>query len=216
MKRDVFRKGNLLGIPSLLAQACVVAALPARLTGAGLPFGPQRAAAAAVTFSVSNVTKLPQYQPQMTFDSAYMAKVGVLRTGLCAGHPALKEILVSLVRGQLLARLTHVIDDDNAARYLESRTVEDATLRTAMSAGDTHLDAIGTSRDELLSNDVWSTRTQTFRYPPTYLLFQPCGERPWIQRKTVWCAVAHLNGRGTLCSTTAARGTWSTRFSNTL
>jgi hypothetical protein len=37
VKRDVFRKGNLLGIPSLLAQACVVAVLPARLTGAGLP-----------------------------------------------------------------------------------------------------------------------------------------------------------------------------------
>ena len=37
VKRDVFGKGNLLGIPSLLAQACVVAALPARLTGAGLP-----------------------------------------------------------------------------------------------------------------------------------------------------------------------------------
>ena len=129
------------------------------------------------------MTKLPQYQLQMTVDSAYMAKVGVLRTGLCAGHPALKEILVSLVRGQLMARLTHVIDDDNTARYLESRTVEDAILRTVMSAGDTHFDAIGTSRDELLSNDVWSTRTQTFRYPPTNLLLQPCGERPWIQRK---------------------------------
>ena len=124
VKRDVFGKGNLLGIPSLLAQACVVAALPARLTGAGLPFGPDRAA--AVTFSVSNMTKIPQYQLQMTVDSAYMAAVGVLRTGLCAGHPALKEILVSLMRGQLLARLTHVIDDDNTARYLESLTVEDA------------------------------------------------------------------------------------------
>ena len=119
----------------------------------------------------------------MTFDSAYMAKVGVLRTGLCAGHPALKEILVSLVRGQLLARLTHVIDDDNTARYLESLMVEDATLHTAMSAGGTHLDAIGTSRDELLSNDIWSTRTQIFRYPPAHLLFQTYGERSWIQRK---------------------------------
>ena len=146
MKRDVSGKGNLLGIPSLLAQACVVAALPARLTGAGLPFGPDRAAAAAVTFSVSNMTKLPQYQLQMTVDSAYMVEVGVLRTGLCAGHPALKEILVSLVRVQLLARLTHVIDDDKTARYLESLMVEDATLHTAMSAGGTHLDAIGTKR----------------------------------------------------------------------
>ena len=100
----------------------------------------------------------------MTVDSAYMAEVGVLRTGLCAEHPALKGILVSMVRGQLLARLTHVIDDDKTARYLESLMVEDATLHTAMSAGGTHLDAIGTSRDELLSNDVWSTRTQTFRF----------------------------------------------------
>ena len=147
------------------------------------------------------MTKLPQYQLQMTVDSAYMAKVGVLRTRLCAGHPALKEILVSLVRGQLLARLTHVIDDDKTARYLESRTAEDATLRTAMSAGDTHLDATGTSRDELLSNDVWSTRTQTFRYPPTHLLFKPCGERPWIQRKLSGVLIAHFNAVHTFFQT---------------
>ena len=147
------------------------------------------------------MTKLPQYQLQMTVDSAYMAKVGVLRTGLCAGHPALKEILVSLVRGQLLARLTHVIDDDNAARYLELHTVEDATLRTAMSAGDTHLDATGTSRDKLFSNDAWSTRTQTFRYPPTHLLFKPCGERPWIQRKLSGVLIAHFNAVHTFFQT---------------
>ena len=203
MKRDVSGKGNLLGIPSLLAQACVVAALPARLTGAGLPFGPQRAAAAAVTFSVSNVTKLPQYQPQMTFDSAYMAKVGVLRTGLCAGHPALKEILVSLVRGQLLARLTHVIDDDNAARYLELPTVEDATLRSAMSAGDTHLDATCTSRDKLLSNDAWSTHSyaniSVSPYsPPLQTLWRVALDT----KKTAWCANCALQCRPHVFSNT--------------
>uniref|UniRef100_A0A6U3Z3F5 Uncharacterized protein n=1 Tax=Octactis speculum TaxID=3111310 RepID=A0A6U3Z3F5_9STRA len=96
----------------------------------------------------------------MTADSAYMVEVEVLRTGLYMDYPTLKESMDSPVQSRLLARLNHVIDDDKAAEFLESLPEDVAALRTAMPAGGTHLDAIGTSKDELLSNDVWSALTR--------------------------------------------------------
>jgi len=65
------------------------------------------------------------------------------------------EVLESPVPGRLQARITHVVDDRRAEQFLEALPEGTATARTAMAAGGTHLDAIGTSKSELLSNKVW-------------------------------------------------------------
>ena len=53
------------------------------------------------------------------------------------------------------ARVNHVVDDSNAVKFLDGLPGDLATLRTAMSAGATHLDAVGISNSGLLSNEVW-------------------------------------------------------------
>ena len=52
-----------------------------------------------------------------------MAEVEMLQNGLYADHPALEDILVSPVR--LLARLTHVIDNNKGAVFLKLLPAED-------------------------------------------------------------------------------------------
>eukprot|EP00617_Octactis_speculum_P005143 CAMPEP_0185793408 /NCGR_PEP_ID=MMETSP1174-20130828/159455_1 /TAXON_ID=35687 /ORGANISM="Dictyocha speculum, Strain CCMP1381" /LENGTH=106 /DNA_ID=CAMNT_0028488545 /DNA_START=152 /DNA_END=472 /DNA_ORIENTATION=+ len=72
------------------------------------------------------------------------------REGLIERTPALAEILESPVRGRLLEQVNHVVDDKKAVEFLDALPGDIAILRTAMAAGATHLDAIGTSDSELL------------------------------------------------------------------
>jgi len=131
-----------------------------RLTGAGLPLGHDRAAAAALAFSVNYMTGLPEDQLHETERSPYMEEIGALRDGLIERTPALAEILVSPVRGRLLARANHVADDKKAVEFLEALPGDIAIRRTAMAAGRTHLDAVGTSKSELLPNMAWTGLTR--------------------------------------------------------
>ena len=125
-----------------------------RLTGAGLPLGQDRAATAALAFSVNYMTDLPEDQLRETECSPYMDETGVLREGLIERTPVLAEILESPVRGRLLARANHVADDKKAVEFLEALPGDIVILRTAMAARGTHLDAIGTSNSELLLKKV--------------------------------------------------------------
>ena len=126
-----------------------------RLTGAGLPLGHARAAAGAIAFSTDYMIGLPDNQLLEIEDSPYMQELAQLRDGLIELAPAVAEILASPVRRRLLARLSHVVDDKKAVNFLEMLPGDIAIRRTAMPAGGTHLDAIGTSGAELLPNKVW-------------------------------------------------------------
>ena len=106
--------------PSLPDQARVISRLATRLTGAALPLGQDRAAAAALAFYVGYMKDLPQDQMQMTEGSAYMDEVACLRDELIGRNPALEEILESPVQSRLLAWITHVVDDNTAVRLLWS------------------------------------------------------------------------------------------------
>ena len=105
------------------------------------------------------MSDLPENQLQMTADSAYMVEVEELRTGLYTDYPAVKEIIDSPVQSRLMAWFNHVIHDGKV-EFFEELLQELAALRTAMLAGGTHLYATGTSKDELLSSDVWSALTR--------------------------------------------------------
>ena len=98
------------------------------------------------------MTDLPEDQLRETECSPYMDETGVLRDGLIERTPALAEILESPVRGRLLERVNHVVDDKKAVEFLEALPGDIAILRTAMAAEGGHIDAIGTSNSELFSN----------------------------------------------------------------
>ena len=89
-----------------------------------------------------------------------MAEIGALRDELIMRTPAVAEVLGSPVPGRLQARITYVVDDLKAERFLQELPVGTITTRTAMPAGMTHLDSIGTSKGELLSNKVWTGLTR--------------------------------------------------------
>ena len=95
-----------------------------------------------------------------------MLEVKLLREELILRTAALEETLASPVHSRLLARMTHVIDDNAAAQLLDSLPENAATRRLAMPAGGSHLDATGTSDSELTSNDVWRGLTRKhFGFP---------------------------------------------------
>ena len=119
-----------------------------------------------------------------------------------AAYPALKKTWVSPVRNKLLARSTQIIDDNKTEEYLELEGVTHASQKMLPGAlpyplSGTHLSAVGTSIDELLSSDVWGALTRkNIWYSTIHLL-----------KKTVWCAVGASIPEGiTLFSATAARG----------
>ena len=72
---------NLLGVPSLSDQARVISGMSARLTGAALPLGLDRAAAAALAFYVGYMNNLPRDQLRMIGGSTYMEETASLRDG---------------------------------------------------------------------------------------------------------------------------------------
>ena len=151
---------DLIGVPGLSAQARVIAGMATRLTGAGLPLGRDRAAAAAIAFSTNYMLGLPEDQRHDTERSPYMAAIEALRVELIRRTPAVAEVLESPVPGRLQARITHVVDDKKAEELLAALPEGTAATRTAMPAGGTHLDAIGTSKGELLSKKVWTGLTR--------------------------------------------------------
>ena len=151
---------DLIGVLGLPPTARVIAEMASRLTGAGLPLGHDRAAAGAIAFSVDYMIGLPDNQLLEIEDSPYMDEIAQLRDGLIELAPAVAEILASPVRRRLLARLSHVVDDKKAVNFLEMLPRDIAIRRTAMTAGGTHLDAIGTSKAELLSKKVWAGLTR--------------------------------------------------------
>ena len=79
---------DLVGVPSLPAQARVIAAMAPRLTGAGLPLGRDRVAAAALAFSVYYMIGLSEDQIHETERSPYMEAIGALRAELIERTPA--------------------------------------------------------------------------------------------------------------------------------
>ena len=89
-----------------------------------------------------------------------MEEIALLRDGLVERAPAVAEILASPVRRRLLARLNHVVDDKKAVEFLEMLPGDIAIRRTAMAAGGTHLDAVGTSKSEPLPSKVWTGLTR--------------------------------------------------------
>eukprot|EP00617_Octactis_speculum_P018477 CAMPEP_0185744756 /NCGR_PEP_ID=MMETSP1174-20130828/2928_1 /TAXON_ID=35687 /ORGANISM="Dictyocha speculum, Strain CCMP1381" /LENGTH=96 /DNA_ID=CAMNT_0028418335 /DNA_START=30 /DNA_END=317 /DNA_ORIENTATION=+ len=93
---------------------------------------------------------LPEDQLHDTERSPYMEEVGLLRDELIERTPAVAEVLASPVRCRLQARVNHVVDDRKAVEFLEALPGDIAIRRTAMAAGGSHLDAIGTSKSELL------------------------------------------------------------------
>ena len=128
--------------------------MPTRLTGAALPLGQDRAASAALAFYVAYMKNLPLDQRQTTEGSEYMHEVELLRDELILRTPALEEILASPVNSRLLARMTHVVDDNAAVQLLDSLPDDVANRRLAMLVGGSYLDATGTSDSELVTNDV--------------------------------------------------------------
>ena len=64
------------------------------------------------------------------------------------------------MRGRLLERVNHVVDDKKAVEFLEALPGDIAILRTAMAAEETHIDAIGTSNSKFLSNEVGTGLTR--------------------------------------------------------
>ena len=89
-----------------------------------------------------------------------MEEVGVLRDELIEQTPAVAEVLASPARCRLQARVTHVVDDRKAVEFLETLPGDVSIRRTAMAAGGSHLDAISTSKNELLPKKGWAGLTR--------------------------------------------------------
>ena len=106
------------------------------------------------------MNNLPQDQMQTTEGSPYTDEIELLHSELIGRTPVLEEILASPVQSRLLARMTHAIDDNAAFKLLESLPEDVANLRLAMLAAGSHLDAIGTSKCKLVTNDVWRGLTR--------------------------------------------------------
>ena len=171
---------------------------------------------AALAFSVNYMIGIPEDQLHETERSPYMDGIGALRDGFIERTPALAETLASPVRGRLLARVNHVVDDTKAVKFLEAFPGDIAIRRTVMAAGGTHLDAFGTSNSELLLNKAWTGLTRKHYCTPCSPPLTALWGVALDAHKRVWCVVAVSILVGTtLCSATAIRGESSTRSSKT-